>query len=252
MNARKTRWPAAAWILVAAAAAAGILAGEVPAQDSESGPASDADLRAGLPENAAEGWYARIETSKGPIVAQLLPRQAPQSVAHFVALAEGDLEWVDPLTGERKKGRFYDGTRVHKALAGMRFETGDPTGTGRGGPALYVPEEGRGPVNFSVAGRLGMTRAPGSRISAHQFFVTASAQPFLNGFHPCFGVVIVGRDVVMEISAVKTYSNGRPIEPVTIESVRIFTIGDPPPLAAPKPHQPRLERARPIPGTDQR
>ena len=198
----------------------------------------DPDL-VGLPENLPEGWYAWIETSMGRLAVQLLPDQAPQSVAHFAALAEARLEWTDPLTGEVRKNHFYDGTEVHKAVAGDRFEAGSPSGTGRGGPVMWVShEEAQGPVNFSFPGRVGMTRASGRRVSAYQFFVTASAQPHYTGRHPCFGLVVKGMDVVIDITGVKTYSNGRPIEPVTIERVRIFKIGDPPPLAEPVPHHP--------------
>jgi peptidyl-prolyl cis-trans isomerase A (cyclophilin A) len=193
-----------------------------------------------LPGNLPEGWYARIETDHGRILARLLPEQAPQAVAHFAALAQGRLDWVDPVSGETRSGRFYDGNRVHRVEAGSRFEAGDPTGTGRGGPILWIPpDEGLGPVDFNVAGRLGMTRAPGRRVSAYQFFVTATAQPFLSGHHPCFGVVVSGWDVVFEISAVPAYPNGRPVDPVTIEEIRILPQGDPPPLPEPRPHQPR-------------
>ena len=224
-----------------------LMASAIAAEQPSPPGTSTASLRDGLPEHAPEGWYARIETSMGVIIAKLLPEQAPQAVAHFAQLARGELPWTDLLTGETRKGRFYDGSQVHRAVAGMRFEAGDPTGTGRGGPAIYIPEEGLGPVNFDTAGRLGMTRAPGHRISAYQFFVTASAQPFLTGRHPCFGVVVSGRDVVMAISGVKTYSNGRPIDPVTIESVRIFAVGDPAPLPKPEPYHPSQRQIRLVP-----
>lgn len=214
-------------------AASPCFAAEDPAKNVE-----DPELP-GLPENLAEGWYAHIDTSMGRIVVQLLPDQAPQSVAHFAGLAEARLEWMDPLTGEVRKNHFYDGTLVHKALAAERFEAGSPTGTGRGGPVMWVAhEEAEGGVDFRFPGRVGMTRASGRRVSAYQFFVTASAQPHLSGHHPCFGVVVSGMEVVTRITGVKTYSNGRPIEPVTIEKVRIFKIGDPPPLADPVPHHP--------------
>jgi peptidyl-prolyl cis-trans isomerase A (cyclophilin A) len=233
-------------ILLALASHAG-LAGAEPA-------ASEPDLESmNLPDNLAEGWYARIETSMGRIAVQLLPRQAPQSVAHFAALAEAQLEWTDPLTGEVRKNHFYDGTEVHKAVAGERFEAGSPSGTGRGGPVMWVShEEAQGPVDFSYPGRLGMTRASGRRVSAYQFFVTASAQPHFSGRHPCFGVVVSGMEVVIEITGVKTYSNGRPVEPVTIEKIRIFKIGEPPPLADPVPHQPTPAefKAKERPATD--
>ncbi len=191
------------------------------------------------PENLHEGWYARIETTKGRILIRLLPEQAPQSVAHFTALADGRMEWADLVTGEIHKGPYYDGVAIHKCKAGQRFETGDRSGTGRGAPLIYVPpDEGHGPVNFSAGGRVGMTRSAGGKISAVQFFVTASGQPFLNRKHPCFGVVIEGHNNVFNISQVKVYSSGRPIKPITVEKVRVFKVGDPAPLPEPEHYEP--------------
>ena len=203
------------------------LAGEKPPADLD------------LPPNLAAGWYARIETTMGTIVAQLFPGQAPQSVAHFAALAEARLEWIDPVTGEAHKNHYYDGNSIHLAEAGSRFEAGSPNGYGHGGPSLWVPpEEMDGPVNFNVRGRLGMTRSTARKLSAYQFFVTASGIPHRSGQQSCFGAVVTGLDVVMNISTVKTYPNGRPIDPVIIERIRIFAIGDPPPLPEPVKYRP--------------
>jgi len=201
------------------------------------------------PEGLHEGWHVRIETDMGRIIARLLPEQAPQAVAHFAALAEGELEWIDPATGETHKEHFYDGVKVYKAEAGSRFEVGSSSGTGRGGPMMFIPPEGMaGPVDYSGSGRLGMTRAPGARFSAFQFFVTYASQTRLNRSYPCFGVVLSGKDVVLQISTVKTYSNGKPIEPVHIKEIRIFAVGNPEPLPEPVSYSPKptpliLERA---------
>lgn len=178
------------------------------------------------------GHYARIETGFGRIVARLLPRQAPQSVAHFVAMARGELAWTDP-SGEERKFPYYDDIPIHNVRAGFLFEAGDWTGTGYGAPRLYTPEEGHGPVNFSGAGRLGMAR-PHQRPSAVQFFVTAAANPKLNRVFPCFGEVVEGREVVFQISQQKTYGNGKPIEEIRIREIRIFEIGNPSPLPVPR------------------
>jgi peptidyl-prolyl cis-trans isomerase A (cyclophilin A) len=185
------------------------------------------------PEGLSEGWYARIDTSAGRIIARLLPEQAPQSVAHFAAMAEGRLEWFDRNDGEFKKGPYYDGIKIHRAVAGRLFEAGDPSGTGYGAPDLFVAPEGAGPINFNAPHRLGMTKE-GGVTSGVQFFVTASAQPRLSRFHPCFGIVVSGHDVVMSISQVKTYPNKRPLDPPVLERVRIFKVGDPPPLPEPQ------------------
>ena len=206
-------------------------------EDSADGPA--------LPEDLPTGWYARIQTSAGTILVRLLPEQAPQSVAHFVAFAEGKLEWTDALTGETHKDRLYDGIQVIYAEAGARFEIGSPNGTVSGGPTAWIPrDEGHAPFNFNSGGRIGMSQGPGQPISGYRFFVTAGAQPLLSGRLPCFGTVVSGQEVVLEITAVKTHPNGRPIEPVTIQAVRILRQGNPPPLAEPRSHRPT--RAEPV------
>jgi peptidyl-prolyl cis-trans isomerase A (cyclophilin A) len=203
------------------------------------------------PASLKEGWYARIETSSGRIIARLLPEQAPQSVAHFTAMAEGRLEWLDRTSGELGKGHYYDGIKVHRAIAGRHFEAGDPRGTGFSPPDIFVPLEGLRPVNFNSPGRLGMTREGGT-ISGVMFFATASAEPWLTGSNPCFGIVIEGQTVITNISQVKTYPNKRPIDPPVIERVRIFSVGDPEPLPDPEPYFPKRHKLeqRPKPQTE--
>jgi peptidyl-prolyl cis-trans isomerase A (cyclophilin A) len=190
------------------------------------------------PEGSPEGWYARIETSLGEILVRLLPDQAPQAVAHFAAMAEGKMEWIDPGTGDVRRAPFYDGVHVHLAHSGGRFEAGDRLGTGRGSPPIVIPREVGGPIRFDRPGRLGMTIEAGGRVSGVQFFATSQGHPWFNGAHPCFGEIVDGLSVVAAISQVKTYSNGRPIEPVVIERVRILPLGNPPPLPEPLPFRP--------------
>jgi len=190
--------------------------------------ASPADLPEGLPQ----GWYARIETTLGTMVAHLLPDNAPQAAAHFAALAEGRFPWQDLVTGEQKQGRYYDGIPIHKAVAGERFEAGDASGTGRGAPLIYSPFE-RGPLGFERPYRLGMTRGSLNRTSGVLFFVTVGNMSFLNASHSCFGELVSGQEVAWNIATVKTNSMGRPLEPVVIRSVRILAVGSPPPLPEP-------------------
>ena len=185
------------------------------------------------------GWYARIKTSMGRIVIRLLPAQAPQSVAHFAAYANGELEWMDPITGELRNDPLFDGVLVQKALAGQRFELGTRRKDGMSFPWRYVPEEGTGPVNFLRDYVVGMTQTDSGRIAAHQFFITSAPQPFLTPGYPCFGEVVHGREVIDMITKVRTYENNdRPIEEVVIEEVRAFTVGNAGELATPEPFWP--------------
>ncbi len=193
-----------------------------------------------LPKDLQEGWYARIETSMGTIVARLLPDQAPQSVAHFAALAEGRLGWPDPVSGEPRHEPYYDGQLVSRAIASERVELGERTDAGRYSAPFYVPQEGDGPVDFSAPGRLGMIRSVGNRISGVKFVITPWTTSFLTRNYPCFGMVVSGLDVAQRISEVKTSTRtGRPIEPITVTKIRIAKVGSPPPLPVPVPHVPK-------------
>ena len=193
------------------------------------------------PEGLPDGWFAQIETSKGVIVARLLPDQAPQSVAYFTALAQGRLAWRDEASGEDKKIRYYDGTRVHKLVAGRLFEAGRPADSDQIAPDLTIPMEGLGPINFSRPGRLGMLR-DGGVVSGVKFVVTAAAEPWFNGRHPCFGEVLSGRDVVVNVSLGKTSKGGTPVDPSTIDRIRIFSVGQVAPLPQPEPYVHQLTR----------
>ncbi len=194
------------------------------------------------PEGLPDGWFARIDTSEGRIIARLLPVQAPQSVAHFAALAEGRLEWFDETSGQLQKYPYYDGVKVHRVAAGRLFEAGNPPRLGQIGPELFVPNEGFAPVNFSRPGRLGMVREPGAT-SGVRFLVTASGQADLNRHSPCFGMVVSGLAVVVNISPKKAYRNGTPIDPPVIERIRIFSVGEVAPLPETEPYT--EERTRP-------
>jgi peptidyl-prolyl cis-trans isomerase A (cyclophilin A) len=196
-----------------------------------------AALGAAEREPRPQGWYAEVDTSLGAFTIKLLPEQAPQTVAHFAAFAEGRMEFVDPFTGNKKKVPYYDGIAVHKTVFSQRFEAGDATGTGQGMPLVWVPYE-PGLVNFSRPYRVGMTAASMKRISGVLFFVSIVAEPYLNGRHNCFGEIIEGRDVVDRICQVATNNRGAPLEPVIIRHVAIVKSGDPPPLADPVHYDP--------------
>ena len=47
------------------------------------------------------GTYAVFETSLGKIVCRFYEKEAPDTVANFIGLAEGSKEWTHPETGKR-------------------------------------------------------------------------------------------------------------------------------------------------------
>ena len=59
-----------------------------------------------------------LETTQGRVVIELRPDLAPNHVARIKELAQQG---------------FYDGVVFHRVIEGFMAQTGDPTGTGRGG-----------------------------------------------------------------------------------------------------------------------
>jgi peptidyl-prolyl cis-trans isomerase A (cyclophilin A) len=183
------------------------------------------------------GWYADVATTLGTFTIHLLPEQDPQTVAHFVGFATGTIEYTDPFTGEKKKQPFYDGLKIHRIVPLQRFEAGDPTGTTRGAPPFWVPKED-GPIEFSRPYRVGMTASTGQRISGVLFFVSAVDEPALDFSHNCFGEVVLGRDAVDRIVRSPADQNHVPLDAPVIEHVKVYKIGEPPPIPAPVRYRP--------------
>ncbi len=128
-------------------------------------------------------YTAVIETEKGEIVIALLPEQAPVAVNNFVFLA--------------RQG-WYDGVTFHRVLPGFMAQTGDPTGTGLGGPGYAFANE-QSELKFDRPGVVGMANA-GRDTNGSQFFITYAPAPHLDGGYTIFGEVLQGMDVLEQIT----------------------------------------------------
>jgi peptidyl-prolyl cis-trans isomerase A (cyclophilin A) len=168
----------------------------------------------------AETLTATLQTSQGRVVIRLFPDHAPKTVRNFVELAEGGRQWTDPSTGRTSTSKLYDGTIFHRVIPDFMIQGGDPLGTGRGGPGYQFADEFHPDLSFNRPYLLAMANA-GPGTNGSQFFITVVPTPWLNGKHTIFGEVIDGADVVDRISRVKTGSQDRPAEDVSLESVTI-------------------------------
>jgi peptidyl-prolyl cis-trans isomerase A (cyclophilin A) len=168
----------------------------------------------------AETLTATLQTSQGRVVIRLFPDHAPKTVRNFVELAEGGRQWTDPRTGRETTSKLYDGTIFHRVIPDFMIQGGDPLGSGRGGPGYEFADEIHPDLRFDRAYLLAMANA-GPGTNGSQFFITVVPTPWLNGKHTIFGEVIEGADVVDRISRLKTGSQDRPVDDVTIESVTV-------------------------------
>jgi peptidyl-prolyl cis-trans isomerase A (cyclophilin A) len=170
----------------------------------------------------ADETYATLKTNRGDIVIHLFPNHAPKTVENFVGLAEGSKEYVDPQSGQRTTGRFYDGLGFHRIIDGFMIQGGDPLGTGTGGPGYTFKDEFHPELQFSKPYLLAMANA-GPGTNGSQFFITVGETPWLNNRHTIFGEVEDSQSqaIVDEIASSKVGPGDKPLEPVVIETVLV-------------------------------
>ena len=170
---------------------------------------------------------ATIHTNHGDIAITLFPNEAPKTVANFVGLAQGTLEYRDDA-GRTNPTRFYDGLIFHRIIDGFMIQGGCPNGDGRGGPGFVFDDEPHPDKDYSKDYLLAMANAGkrgGRGTNGSQFFITCrGSRPFhLTGKHTIFGEVAddASKQVVDTIAGVRTGPGDRPREDVVITSISI-------------------------------
>jgi peptidyl-prolyl cis-trans isomerase B (cyclophilin B) len=130
--------------------------------------------------DTSKKYTATFSTSRGDIVVDLFPQDAPKTVNNFVFLA--------------REG-FYDGTKFHRVIADFMIQGGDPTATGTGGPGYKFDDELKNNPRRHQVGSLSMANA-GPNTNGSQFFITHIKTDWLDGKHTVFGQVRSGQDIV--------------------------------------------------------
>jgi cyclophilin family peptidyl-prolyl cis-trans isomerase len=140
-------------------------------------------------------YTAIIKTNYGDITVQLLPEESPIAVNNFVFLA--------------RQG-FYEGVKFHRIMKTFMIQTGDPTGTGGGGPGYRFADE-LPPKHSYEPGIVAMANA-GANTNGSQFFIcTGEDSRNLNMYpnYTQFGRVTGGMDVVQKIASVPVRPDAR-------------------------------------------
>jgi peptidyl-prolyl cis-trans isomerase A (cyclophilin A) len=192
------------------------------------------------------GPMVLFDTSMGRITCQFYQKQAPKTVANFIALATGSRDWVDPVSNKKMHNKpLYNGTTFHRVIPGFMIQGGDPAGTGMGGPGYEFEDEFDPNLNFDVPGRMAMANS-GPNTDGSQFFITEQAYDSLNQHYSLFGQCDQdGIEVVKAIARVERDADDKPLTPVVLRKVTIVQEGSPiPPPASPTPGA-----AKPAPAT---
>ena len=124
-----------------------------------------------------------IETTKGPVTVELRPDLAPNHVARIKELA--------------RQG-FYDGVVFHRVIDGFMAQTGDPTGTGRGGSGQKLRAEFNAEPH--TRGAVSMARAQSPDSGDSQVFICFDEATFLDRQYTVWGRVIDGMDNVDKLA----------------------------------------------------
>ena len=116
------------------------------------------------------------------------------------------------------QNRFFDGLTFHRVVPGFVVQTGDPTGTGAGGPGYNFDDEFNFRWRHDAPGQVAMANRgiiDGKGTNGSQFYIALREAPELDGLdadtnlkdcadpnvscHTVFGRVTSGMDVVQSI-----------------------------------------------------
>ncbi len=152
-----------------------------------------------------------LHTTMGDIAIEM-HKDMPITTGNFVKLA--------------KEG-FYDGVIFHRVIAGFMIQSGDPEGTGRGGPGYTIQDE-FGTGHSNVRGTVAMANTGRPNTGGSQFFINLVNNKYLDMedkstpyAHPVFGTVVKGMDVVDAIGGVETGNGDRPVKQVAINKAEV-------------------------------
>jgi len=164
--------------------------------------------------DTSKTYKAHVTTSKGKFTIELFAKDAPITVNNFVFLS--------------KQG-FYNGVTFHRIIEDFMIQTGDPTGTGGGGPGYTIKDE-LGSKHSYEPGTVAMANAgANTNTGGSQFFIctTEKSSEILNPqpYYSIFGKIVEGMDTVLNIAAtpveMASGEMSKPTEKVTINSIEI-------------------------------
>ncbi|GGK54182.1 peptidylprolyl isomerase [Amphritea balenae] len=156
-----------------------------------------------------------MTTSEGVIELEMMPEQAPKTVANF-------LKYVD--------NGFFEGTIFHRVIKDFMIQGGGFTMHMDRKETLPPVQNESGNGLQNLTGTIAMARTQDPHSASSQFFINLKDNHFLNGTsmkagYAVFGRVSSGMDIVTKIGATETGTRGAyrdvPAKPILIQSVKL-------------------------------
>ena len=130
--------------------------------------------------DTSKDYSAVLYTENGNITIDLFEDKVPLTVENFINLSNAG---------------FYNNVGFHRIIPGFMAQTGDPTGTGTGGPGYTFEDEFHPELVHKGEGIVSMANR-GPNTNGSQFFITYVSTPHLDGKHSIFGKVTSGMQIV--------------------------------------------------------
>ncbi|KAG1027985.1 hypothetical protein G6F26_002967 [Rhizopus arrhizus] len=158
-----------------------------------------------------------LHTDLGDIKIEVFCEAVPKTAENFLALCASG---------------YYDNNTFHRNIPGFMIQTGDPTGTGKGGNSIWgkkFNDEIRSTLKGNVGipfwhnsrGIVSMANS-GPNTNGSQFFITYAKHPHLDTKYTVFGKVIDGADSTLDMmEKVPVDEKHRPLQEFRIKSVTI-------------------------------
>ena len=134
--------------------------------------------------SASKSKFITIETSKGKVVIETLPKIAPNHVKRIKQLV---------------KAEFYNGLIFHRVIEGFMAQTGDPKGNGTGNSDEKDLKAEFSDYQYKY-GTVGMARSGNPDSGNSQFFICYNGCSHLTGDYTVWGQVVSGMEVVEKLN----------------------------------------------------
>ncbi|KAF7972479.1 hypothetical protein HWV62_17906 [Athelia sp. TMB] len=150
-----------------------------------------------------------LHTTHGELKIEVFCEAVPKTAENFLALCASN---------------YYDGCIFHRNIKGFMVQTGDPSGSGKGGQSIWgaaYPDEIRSTLKFNGRGIVAMANS-GPDTNKSQFFITYAKQAHLDGKYTIFGKVIDGADSTLDaMERVPVNNKSRPLTEIKLTHITI-------------------------------